>query len=49
LDHRGPPMSAGMHRTYSQCKAKFFIGKNWVLKRNAYFSAGQAVRWSHAQ
>src|SRR6476620_197330 len=23
LDHRGPPMSAGMDRTYSQCKAKF--------------------------
>ena len=38
-----------MHRAYSQCKAKFFNGKNWVLKRNAYFSAGQGVRWSPAR
>jgi hypothetical protein len=37
-------MSAGRDRAYSQCKAKFFNGKNWVLKRNAYFSAGQGAR-----
>ncbi len=42
-------MSAGLDRTYSQCKAKFFNRKNWVLKRSAYFFAGQSVRWSHAR
>ena len=35
--------------TYPQCKGKFFKCKNRVLKRYAYFCAGQGVRWSTAR